>query len=46
MNIFKTLGHYIYLAQWFARARFFGRRAPLQTVLRQFNTATVTTFLT
>lgn len=33
MNIFKTLGHYIYLAQWFARARFFGRRAPLQTVL-------------
>lgn len=22
MNIFKTLGHYIYLAQWFARARF------------------------
>ena len=33
MNIFKTLGHYIYLAQWFARARFLGRRAPLQTVL-------------
>lgn len=24
---------YIYLAQWFVRARFFGRRAPLQTVL-------------
>ena len=22
-----------YLAQWFVRARFFGRRAPLQTVL-------------
>ena len=33
MNIFKTLGHYIYLGQWFARARFLGRRAPLQTVL-------------
>ena len=25
--------HYFYLAQWFIRARFFGRRAPLQTVL-------------
>ena len=25
--------HYLYLAQWFVRARFFGRRAPLQTVL-------------
>ena len=25
--------HYFYLAQWFVRARFFGRRAPLQTVL-------------
>ena len=24
---------YFYLAQWFIRARFFGRRAPLQTVL-------------
>ena len=33
MNIFKTLSHYVYLAQWFLRARFFGRRAPLQTVL-------------
>ena len=33
MNILKTLGHYIYLAQWFVRARFLGRRAPLQTVL-------------
>ena len=33
MNIFKTLSHYVYLAQWFARARFLGRRAPLQTVL-------------
>ena len=33
MNIFKTLSHYVYLAQWFVRARFFGRRAPLQTVL-------------
>lgn len=29
----KTLSHYFYLAQWFIRARFFGRRAPLQTVL-------------
>ena len=27
------LRQYIYLAQWFIRARFFGRRAPLQTVL-------------
>lgn len=27
------LREYIYLAQWFVRARFFGRRAPLQTVL-------------
>lgn len=27
------LRQYIYLAQWFVRARFFGRRAPLQTVL-------------
>ena len=25
--------HYFYLAQWFFRARFLGRRAPLQTVL-------------
>ena len=33
MNIFKTLSHYVYLGQWFLRARFFGRRAPLQTVL-------------
>ena len=33
MNLFKTLSHYVYLAQWFVRARFFGRRAPLQTVL-------------
>ena len=33
MNIFKTLSHYVYLAQWFLRARIFGRRAPLQTVL-------------
>ena len=33
MNIFKTLSHYVYLAQWFLRARFLGRRAPLQTVL-------------
>ena len=24
---------YAYLAWWFVRARFFGRRAPLQTVL-------------
>jgi len=24
---------YLYLAQWFVRARFFGRKAPLQTVL-------------
>ena len=28
--MFKQL---LYLAQWFIRARFFGRRAPLQTVL-------------
>ncbi len=27
------LKQYLYLAQWFVRARFFGRRAPLQTVL-------------
>ena len=27
------LSHYLYLAQWFLRARFFGRKAPLQTVL-------------
>lgn len=27
------ISRYIYLAQWFVRARFFGRRAPLQTVL-------------
>ena len=27
------LQHYFYLAQWFFRARFLGRRAPLQTVL-------------
>lgn len=33
MNIFKSLSHYVYLAQWFVRARFFGRKAPLQTVL-------------
>ena len=33
MNIFKTLSQYVYLAQWFARARFLGRKAPLQTVL-------------
>ena len=33
MNIFKTLSHYVYLAQWFVRARFLGRKAPLQTVL-------------
>ena len=31
--MFKTLLHYIYLAQWFLRARFFKRKAPLQTVL-------------
>ena len=31
--MFKLLAHYIYLAQWFFRARFLGRRAPLQTVL-------------
>ena len=28
-----NIKHYFYLAQWFVRARFFGRRAPLQTVL-------------
>ena len=33
MNIVKALSHYIYLGQWFLRARFLGRRAPLQTVL-------------
>ena len=33
MNILKTLSHYVYLAQWFVRARFLGRKAPLQTVL-------------
>ena len=33
MNIFKSLSHYVYLAQWFVRARFVGRKAPLQTVL-------------
>ena len=33
MNIFKTLSHYVYLAQWFVRARFLGHKAPLQTVL-------------
>jgi MoaA/NifB/PqqE/SkfB family radical SAM enzyme len=33
MNLFKTLSQYVYLGQWFARARFLGRRAPLQTVL-------------
>ncbi len=27
------LRQYFYLAQWFVRARFFGRKAPLQTVL-------------
>lgn len=32
-KLFTTLAHYIYLAQWFVRARFLGRRAPLQTVL-------------
>lgn len=29
----KKIGQMIYLAWWFFRARFFGRRAPLQTVL-------------
>ena len=33
MNPFKLLSQYIYLGQWFLRARFFGRTAPLQTVL-------------
>lgn len=33
MNPFKLLSHYSYLAFWFVRARFLGRRAPLQTVL-------------
>ena len=33
MNIFKTLSHYVYLAQWFVRACFLGRKAPLQSVL-------------
>lgn len=33
MKLFNLLSHYIYLAQWFVRARFLGRRAPLQTVL-------------
>jgi MoaA/NifB/PqqE/SkfB family radical SAM enzyme len=33
MNPFKLLSQYIYLGQWFFRARFFGRTAPLQTVL-------------
>ena len=33
MNLLKVLSQYIYLAQWFVRARFFGRKAPLQTVL-------------
>ena len=28
-----NIKHYFYLAQWFVRARFFGRCAPLQTVL-------------
>lgn len=32
-KLFTTLSHYVYLAQWFVRARFLGRRAPLQTVL-------------
>jgi len=29
----KYISHLIYLAFWFVRARFLGRRAPLQTVL-------------
>ena len=29
----QHIKQYIYLAQWFLRARFLGRRAPLQTVL-------------
>ena len=33
MNPFKLLSQYFYLGQWFFRARFFGRTAPLQTVL-------------
>ena len=33
MKLIKSLSHYVYLAQWFVRARFFGRKAPLQTVL-------------
>jgi MoaA/NifB/PqqE/SkfB family radical SAM enzyme len=33
MNIIKSLSQYVYLAQWFLRARFLGRKAPLQTVL-------------
>ena len=33
MKLIKSLSQYVYLAQWFARARFFGRKAPLQTVL-------------
>ena len=33
MKLFKILSQYTYLAQWFLRARFLGRRAPLQTVL-------------
>lgn len=32
-QLITKLSHYIYLGQWFARARFLGRRAPLQTVL-------------
>ena len=33
MKLIKSLSQYVYLAQWFVRARFFGRKAPLQTVL-------------
>ena len=33
MKLIKSLSQYVYLAQWFARARFFGHKAPLQTVL-------------
>lgn len=33
MKLFRILSQYTYLAQWFLRARFLGRRAPLQTVL-------------
>lgn len=29
----NKISQFVYLAQWFVRARFFGRKAPLQTVL-------------